>query len=138
MPMIAILLVVLMFITSAYFGSKQQAGVGATPTAAIAATPAPPTPTATPSPTTGLYPMLASSYAGTVYAIVANRTSSLYLTKIQQDQGTIRGIFQGLGMAGPFKGTVTRSGKLSFTVTINSSEISALAGGSWNPRRQRR
>ena len=42
----------------------------------------------------------------------------MVLTHIQQSQGNIHGHFQGLGFVGPFKGTVTPSGHMEFTVTV--------------------
>lgn len=93
------------------------------------ATPAlkPKVPSPTPSiPGTGLYPPIAASYAGTVSDIsVARTTTAMYLKSVQQNQGAIQGSFQGLGLIGPFTGTVSASGVVHFTVNI-SSQNSAL------------
>ena len=70
---------------------------------------------------TSIYPPLASSYAGTVSDLgVANTTTQLYLTQIQQNpaNGDITGHFQGLGLSGTFTGTVTPAGILHFIVKI--------------------
>ena len=64
------------------------------------------------------YPTISPSYAGTVLDLLNNEKTGLFLTQIHQDNGNITGYFQGLGMAGPFTGTVTREGHLQFTVTV--------------------
>jgi eukaryotic-like serine/threonine-protein kinase len=64
------------------------------------------------------YPTIDSSYAGTVLDLMNNEKTSLFLTQIHQVNGKIIGYFQGLGMAGPFTGTVTRAGHLQFTVAV--------------------
>ena len=61
---------------------------------------------------------MSSSYAGTVLDLLNNERTGLFLTQIHQNNGNITGYFQGLGMAGPFTGTVTRAGHLQFTVTV--------------------
>lgn len=87
---------------------------GATPTLA----------TTTPSSnvTTGVsaYPDIGSSYVGTVLDLMNYEKTSLYLTQIHQNKGNITGYFKGLGMAGPFTGTVTHTGHLQFTVVVQS------------------
>jgi len=65
-----------------------------------------------------VYPEFGSAYAGTVLDMMNNENTSLFLTHIHQNGGNITGYFQGLGMAGPFKGTVTHPGHLQFTVTV--------------------
>ena len=64
------------------------------------------------------YPAIGTSYAGTVLDLMNNEKTGLFLTQIHQNNGNINGYFQGLGMAGPFTGTVTHSGHLQFTVTV--------------------
>ena len=64
------------------------------------------------------YPTMSPSYAGTVLDLLNNERSGLFLTQLHQNNGNITGYFQGLGMAGPFTGTVTREGHLQFTVTV--------------------
>lgn len=67
---------------------------------------------------TSIYPALNASYAGTAGDLMTNESTRLLLANIQQGQGSIRGSFQGLGLTGPFKGTVTPSGQVQFTVTV--------------------
>ena len=80
-------------------------------------TPRSTTPFNTPTSVSG-YPTISPSYAGTVFDMLNNEKTGLFLTQIHQDNGNITGYFQGLGMAGPFTGTVTREGHLQFTVTV--------------------
>lgn len=68
--------------------------------------------------TASLYPNLASRYGGTIADIVANETTPMFLTNVQQNQGNIHGVFNGLGLAGTFTGTVTETGHVQFRVTI--------------------
>ncbi len=70
--------------------------------------------------TTGVsaYPDISPSYAGTVLDLMNNEKTSLFLTQVHQNNGNIMGYFQGLGLAGPFTGTVTRTGHLQFRVTV--------------------
>jgi serine/threonine protein kinase len=82
------------------------------------------TPTLAPSNvTTGVsaYPDISPSYAGTVLDLMNNERTSLFLTQIHQNSGNITGYFQGLGLAGPFTGTVTHTGHLQFIVTVQGS-----------------
>jgi serine/threonine protein kinase len=66
------------------------------------------------------YPVLAPCYGGTIYDLgVGNAKSGLFLTQIKQDQSNISGNFNGLGMTGIFKGTISSTGKLHFVVHIN-------------------
>ncbi len=77
--------------------------------------------TTTPSKVTtnvSAYPDISPSYAGTVLDLLNNEKTSLFLTQIHQNNGNIKGYFQGLGMVGPFTGTVTHAGHLQFTVTV--------------------
>jgi eukaryotic-like serine/threonine-protein kinase len=64
------------------------------------------------------YPDIGPSYAGTVLDLLNNEKTSLFLTQIHQNSGNITGYFKGLGMAGPFTGTVTHTGHLQFTVAV--------------------
>ncbi len=87
-------------------------------------------PTLTASLGTSLYPPLAASYSGTINDIsVAQTKTTMYLTGIQQDQNHIRGSFQGLGLIGPFTGTVTASGEVHFTVKVYSGSTTILFDG---------
>jgi len=64
------------------------------------------------------YPDISPSYAGTVLDLMNNEKTSLFLTQVHQNNGNIMGYFQGLGLAGTFAGTVTRTGHLQFTVVV--------------------
>lgn len=78
------------------------------------------TPSTTAAPPSSQFPILASCYSGTIDDLgVGNAKSGLFLTGIKQNQGNISGNFNGLGMTGTFKGTVTPTGKLHVVVHIN-------------------
>jgi len=62
------------------------------------------------------------SYAGTVVDVLNNEKTAMYLSGVQQNQGRLSGQFQGLGLAGTFTGTVTRSGHLQFMVNVKSNQ----------------
>ncbi len=86
-------------------------------------------PTPTVNHPSSIYPRLATSYAGTVVDLLNNEKTAMYLTGVQQNQDRLSGQFQGLGLAGPFTGTVTRSGHIQFTVDVKSNqEILAFDG----------
>lgn len=72
----------------------------------------------TPSPGFSPYPVIASSYSGRIGDLLTNENTVMRLSSVQQNQGNISGFFQGLGLAGPFKGTVTPSEVIHFTVEI--------------------
>ena len=74
-----------------------------------------------------MYPAIAPSYAGTVADLMTNQQTNLFLTQVQQKGGIISGYFQGLGLNGTFKGTVTPKGHVQFTVTVNWAGASALS-----------
>lgn len=93
----------------------------------------------TPTPTAPsiIYPTIANSYAGEVADRLAQVTTPLFLRNIQQNQASFHGLFSGLGLAGPFTGSVTPSGHLQFSVNVQSGN-STLAftgdikvGGDW-------
>jgi len=67
-----------------------------------------------------IYPDLATSYAGIVLDLLNNERTAMYLTPVQQSQNKLSGFFQGLGLAGPFTGTVTSSGHVQFAVDLKS------------------
>jgi hypothetical protein len=71
-----------------------------------------------------VYPDLVASYAGTVLDIMNHEKTDLFLTQIHQKGGSISGYFKGLGMVGPFTGTVTPKGHLQFIVQAGSSTLS--------------
>jgi hypothetical protein len=74
--------------------------------------------------TATLYPPIAASYGGEINDIgAANTKTIMYLTQVKQDQNRISGNFQGLGLIGAFKGTVTFSGIVHFTVKIDAGTL---------------
>ncbi len=78
--------------------------------------------TSTPAP---VYPSLAPNYAGTIGDTgVAGTTTKLFLSNIQQKQGNISGNFSGLYEVGPFTGTVSHTGDLTFKVKISTGFLS--------------
>ena len=83
-----------------------------------------PTPTATPR--SSIYPILVDWYAGTVVDLLNNEKTAMYLTNIQQNQGNLRGFFQGLGLVGPFTGTVTPSGHVQFKVRVHAEDTTLV------------
>ncbi|MBV9231135.1 MAG: serine/threonine protein kinase, partial [Chloroflexi bacterium] len=84
---------------------------------------------AIPSVPAALYPPLSTTYAGTIFDIgVANEKTALYLSNIHQSQGNFSGKFQGLGKVGTFSGTVTKDGKLQFTVAIPGNGTISFQG----------
>jgi len=79
-------------------------------------------PPSTPTPVVPIYPKIAASYGGEVLDLLTSEKTNMYLTNVLQNGGNISGYFQGLGLAGPFKGTVTPAGHLQFTVTVRAGE----------------
>jgi serine/threonine protein kinase len=86
-------------------------------------------PTSTPTPGSSIYPGLAASYTGTVGDLLAKEKTAMFLTNIHQNQGSIRGIFRGLGLVGLFRGTITPAGHLQITVTIYAGNESLAFEG---------
>ena len=75
------------------------------------------------------YPLLATVYSGTIGDIVAKESTPMFLSNLQQKQGSMNGFFHGLGLAGPFTGTVTKTGRLQFTVPLqNGTSTLAFVG----------
>jgi len=79
------------------------------------------------SPTSSFpYPSVASAYTGTIHDIPANLTTNMSLTEIQQIQGNLTGNFseatepQGKGS---FRGAVTATKQIHFTVTNDTGHI---------------
>ena len=101
-----------------------------TPTLAPSTPQARATTALTPTPVGPVYPFINASYAGTVFDSLNTNNpehTALYLTHIQQHGGSISGNFQGLGLVGTFKGTVTTThGEVDFTVTVNWAGVSTL------------
>ncbi len=83
-----------------------------------------------PSQIAAVYPLLASTYAGTIadpYHEDVGKT--LYLKKIQQQQQHISGSFEGLGIVNTFYGTITPKGQVTFTVQYpDGMEILSFEG----------
>ena len=80
----------------------------------------------TPSPKVGTYPYppLADLYAGTISDIaVAHTTTKLYLMQVHQNQGNFAGTFQGLGLVGPFTGTVTPAGNVHLVIHYGAGSL---------------
>jgi hypothetical protein len=75
--------------------------------------------------TTGVsaYPDIVPSYAGTVLDLMNSQKTDMFLTQIHQNGGSISGYFRGLGLVGPFTGTVTPTGHLQFTVQAGASTL---------------
>ncbi len=67
-----------------------------------------------------LYPPVARQYVGTIDDIVANAKTDMSLMNIQQSGKNVSGFFTGLGLNGPFIGTIDTSGHIQFQVTIYS------------------
>jgi len=85
-------------------------------------TPAPTHPHPTVTSVSFPYPHMADSYSGTVADIMNNEKSAMFLTHLQQNQGHIRGDFQGLGLVGTFTGTVNAAGQVHFVVKVTTSD----------------
>jgi len=97
------------------------------PIALQKATPVLPHPTMTNG--SSLYPHFADSYAGTVSDLMNNEKTAMFLTQLQQSQGSIRGDFQGLGLVGSFTGTVTPAGQVHFTVKVPTADLTLAFEG---------
>lgn len=69
-----------------------------------------------------IYPRLATAYAGTAVDLLNSEKTAMYLSGVQQNQNGLSGEFQGLGLTGPFTGTVTRSGHVQFIVNVKSNQ----------------
>ena len=86
-----------------------------------------PTPQSTAKPSTKLtpvvpvYPDIFASYAGRVLDLMNGEKTDMFFTQVHRNGGNISGYFRGLGMVGPFTGTVTPKGHLQFIVQAGSS-----------------
>jgi eukaryotic-like serine/threonine-protein kinase len=99
------------------------------PAVAHQVTPTPAPAMATPTSNVGAYPRLATSYTGTILDLLSGQKTPMFLTEVQQNQGTIQGTFQGLGLVGPFKGTVSPTGSVHFTVSVyGGNEVLSFEG----------
>jgi len=112
-----------LIIKDSYSPAPQQRviGISAPSTPQSKITPAASPASFTPTPGSLDYPVLTASYAGTVLDLLTNEKTSMFLRQIQQKQGSISGNFQGLGLVGPFKGSVTKAGHLQFNVRVAAS-----------------
>jgi hypothetical protein len=81
------------------------------------------------TPGASIYPSLIASYTGTARDLMTVEDTALFLTNVQQSQGDIQGSFQGLGLTGSFKGTVSPSGQLQFTVKIYAGSMALIFEG---------
>ena len=127
LPIFLVLLLIISIGTVSYarYGSLSSTPQKATPPPAThqaTVTSGAVSPTATLSPQVPKYPLLGASYAGTVVDLLAKEKTSMILTHIHQNQGSIQGYFQGLGYVGPFKGSITPSGHVQFMVTVRSGQ----------------
>ncbi len=100
------------------------------------AAPKPPTPTATPTPvpttTTARYPTLLTYYSGNIHNAPALVDSTLSLSHIQQNAGSIRGYITlgpGLLGSGTFMGTVSSHNKIQFIVPLSGRYLPLLFQG---------
>ncbi len=96
------------------FAPRNTSSPPATHTVTPSRTPSIPTPTVN----VGAYPRLATSYGGTIKDLLSGQRTDMFLTNVLQNQGNIKGSFRGLGLVGTFKGTVSASGDVHFTVSI--------------------
>ncbi len=130
---ITLLLIILAGISISFFELKNNKVISPHQTITHVATVTPtahanPAASTTP-PATSIYPTIASSYAGRIGDLLSNETTVMRLSSVQQNQGNISGFFNGLGQVGTFKGTVTPSGNIHFTVKIyNGSSTLAFEG----------
>src|SRR6266480_4790145 len=127
LPIFLVLLIVAIGTASyaLWHGSLSSAPQKATPAPAtpqVRVTSAAVSPTSTLSPRPSKYPILGASYSGTVVDLLAKEKTTMVLTRIQQNQGSIQGYFQGLGFVGPFKGSITPSGHLQFKVAVRAGQ----------------
>lgn len=78
-----------------------------------------------------IYPALNPAYLGQVSDFMTKKSTNMYLTNVQENPrtGGISGAFQGLGMTGPFNGTVTKAGHVDFTVTIYGGSSTLVFDG---------
>ncbi len=85
-------------------------------------------PTAAPS-SNSPYPTLAGAYNGTIYDMANNSKTNMQLSNIMQNHNSIRGFFQGLGIASPFTGTVDTSERIHFTCAAYSGSATFVFDG---------
>ena len=124
---LALLFVVVVAIGTGFLVVILRSGNAVSTTKSITPTLSSSTPPSTATPGVPVYPAISTSYAGRVADLMTNQKTNVFLTQIQQNGGNISGYFQGLGLNGPFKGTVTPNGHVQFTVTVNWAGASTLS-----------
>jgi serine/threonine protein kinase len=100
------------------YNNTSSTAQGVTPTLAHSTSPSTVTPLSTLTPGVSVYPDIVASYAGEILDLMNGEKTNIYLTQIHQNGGSISGYFKGLGMVGPFTGTITHTGHLQFTVAV--------------------
>ncbi len=75
------------------------------------------------------YPTLARVYNGTIVDMSNNDKTNMQLSNIEQNHNSIRGFFQGLGIASPFTGTIDTSEHIHFTLTAYSGNATFVFDG---------
>lgn len=86
-------------------------------------------PSGSPSAGATVYPPLVRQYSGTINDMVANSTTNMSLSNIQQQGKKIQGNFVGLGLTGKFMGTIDTIGNMQFQVPVYSgSETISFQG----------
>jgi len=105
-----------LFLSTSHFFAHTTTAAHSLPSTSVASMPT----SASANPASGaLYPILATSYAGTISDInIAQEKTTMTLTDVHINQGNITGIFKGLGLAGHFSGTLSPAGALQFSVPI--------------------
>lgn len=76
-----------------------------------------------------LFPLLSTSYSGTVGDLMTGEQTNLLLTSVQQNAKDIHGTFQGLGQVALFGGTVTSSGQVTFAVKVYGGKMTLVFEG---------
>ena len=82
-----------------------------------------------PSTATTIYPKVAASYSGTIFDILANVSTKMSLSGIQQQQGNIRGNITGLRWNGPFQGSIDTGKHIQFSFTGNVGQATLTFDG---------
>ncbi len=124
---IALLLVLLVGIGASLLFSARPNGTGhPTTQTPLLATTRLVTPTSTPTFPTVIYPTIASSYGGRVADVLSKDATPMFLDSVQQKQANFHGYFQGLGLVGPFTGSVTSAGRVRFSVSIQGGNTTLV------------
>ncbi len=86
-------------------------------------------PTSTPTVDQAPYPTLATTYQGSMHDYMNGNAVNSYLGNVQQKKGMIQGSCNCLGLTGPFTGTVTVNGAITFTVKMAGRGTNILFEG---------